>query len=185
MTQATITEALAELKVLQKRIASKREFILRYAVRAEHLKDPLEKDGGSVSAIATEIQSMNDLERNVLSIRRAIQIANENTDIQIENTIRTVADWLVWRREVAPGTRQFLSDLLRGIEAARGEAAKRNVALESRAREGVPTIGAERLDVTVNVNESELARRREELEAALETLDGKLSLKNATVVVSW
>src|SRR5215831_611359 len=101
MAQITITEALAELKTIDKRIEKKREFVLSYLLRQEMFKDPLEKDGGSVSAIRREMQSIVDLEERRITIRRAVQQANERNSVMVGKQTRTIADWLVWRREVA------------------------------------------------------------------------------------
>ena len=57
----------------EKRIAKKREFVLGYLLRQEMLKDPLEKDGGSVSALRRELQAIHDLEEWRVAIRRAIR----------------------------------------------------------------------------------------------------------------
>src|SRR3954452_7996422 len=102
MAQITITEALAELKTIDKRIEKKREFVLAYLLRQEMFKDPLEKDGGSVSAIRREMQAIGDLEERRITLRRAVQQANERNSVVVGKQVRTIADWLVWRREVAP-----------------------------------------------------------------------------------
>src|SRR5277367_6394116 len=102
MPPVTITEALAELKTIDKRIQKKREFVLGYLLRQEMFKDPLERDGGSVSAIKREMQSIRDLEERKIGIRRAIQQANERTNVTVGKQTRSIADWLVWKREVAP-----------------------------------------------------------------------------------
>ena len=44
----TCTELLAELKTIEKRIQTKRQFINEFAMRSGAFKDPLEKQGGSV-----------------------------------------------------------------------------------------------------------------------------------------
>lgn len=177
-SQLTITEALAELKVLAKRIDAKRQFIGQYMMRPEQLKDPHEKDGGTVSAIQRERQAIADLQTNVLSIRRAIQQANDTTSITVGSMTRTIADWLVWRRDIAPGEQAFLKAVANGINQQRSEALKRgqNLAPGDQAKPG---------DVVVNINEQELAKESEELEATLGTLDGQLSLKNATVTIEY
>lgn len=177
-SESTITEALAELKVIAKRIEAKRVFVGNYLMRPEQLKDPLEKDGGSVTAIQRELQAIGDLEQNVVNIRRAIQLANEATLIVVSGKTRSIADWLVWRRDVAPGQQRFLEALRKGIEHQRAEALKRGqqMADPSAAKAG---------DVIVNVNEQELLAQIEELDATLGTLDGQLSLKNATVTVQY
>ncbi len=177
MAQITITEALAELKTIDKRIQKKREFVLGYLLRQEMFKDPLEKDGGSVSAIKRETQAIHDLEERKISIRRAIQQANERNLVSVGKQTRSIADWLVWRREVAPNQQQFLAGIRARIEQARQEAVRRGAGLAASAEAARPN------DVIVNVNEQELARQIEELEDTLGKLDGQLSLKNATLLV--
>lgn len=179
MKQTTITEALAELHVVDKRIQTKRQFVQQYLLRLEKLKDPLEKDGGSVSVIAREMQAIADLEENRVTIRRAIQQANERTEITVGRTTRTIADWLVWRRDVAPGTQQFLRMLMSLIEKHRQDALRQGRQVTASSE----TARAD--DVVVNLNEQALHQRIEELETILQTLDGQLSLKNATTVVSY
>jgi hypothetical protein len=177
MAQITITEALAELKTIDKRIEKKREFVLSYLLRQEMFKDPLEKDGGSAAAIRRELQSIHDLEERKIAIRRAINAANEAASITTGGQTRTIADWLVWRREVAPKLSQFLASLRSRIEQARQEAARKGASLTTSAETARPN------DVVVNINEQELARQIETLEEALGHLDGQLSLKNATLMI--
>jgi molybdopterin converting factor small subunit len=177
MAQVTITEALAELKTIDKRIVKKREFVLGYLLRQEMFKDPLEKDGGSVSAIKREMQAIRDLEERKIAIRRAIQQANERNSVTVGRQVRSIADWLVWRREVAPVQQQFLANLRTKIEQARQEATRRGAGLSASQEAAKPN------DVIVNVNEQELAQHIEELEEVLGKLDGQLSLKNATLFI--
>jgi hypothetical protein len=177
MAQTTITEALAELKTIDKRIEKKREFVLTYLLRQEMFKDPLEKDGGSVSAIKRETQSIHDLEERKITIRRAVQRANEQNSVTVGRQTRTIADWLVWRREVAPIQQTFLANIRTRIEQARQEAARKGAGLSASAEAAKPN------DVIVNVNEQELAREIEGLEDVLGTLDGQLSLRNATLTI--
>jgi hypothetical protein len=177
MAQITITEALAELKTIDKRIEKKREFVLGYLLRQEMFKDPLEKDGGSVSAIKREMQSIHDLEERKITIRRAIQRANEQNAVTVARQTRSIADWLVWRREVAPIQQTFLANIRTRIEQARQEAARKGAGLSASAEAAKPN------DVIVNVNEQDLAREIEGLEEVLGTLDGQLSLRNATLTI--
>jgi hypothetical protein len=177
MPKITLTEALAELKTIDKRIAKKREFVLGYLLRQEMFKDPLEKDGGSVSAIKREMQSIHDLEERKITIRRAIQSANEQNSVTVAGQSRSIADWLVWRREVAPVQQTFLANIRTRIEQARQEAARKGAGLSGSAESAKPN------DVIVNVNEQELARQIEALEDVLGTLDGQLSLRNATLTI--
>jgi hypothetical protein len=177
MTQITITEALAELRTIDRRIGKKREFVTTYLLRQEMFKDPLEKEGGSVSAIRRELQSIHDLEERKILIRRAIQQANEATMVTVGKQTRSIADWLVWKRDVAPTLQAFLAQLRGKIEQARQEAARKGAGLSGSAESAKPN------DVIVNVNEQQLARDIESLEETLGALDGQLSLKNATVLI--
>lgn len=176
MAEVTITEALAELKVIDKRVQKKREFISQHALRAEAMRDPLEKEGGSELAIQRELQAIRDLDERKVFIRRSIQMANEATVVTVGGQSRSIAEWLVWRRDVAPGLAQFLRGIATGIDQNRKESLKRGVKL-------VDSDAAGSGDIIVNINEQALSQQIEDLEAVLGTLDGQLSLKNATVPV--
>lgn len=171
----TITEALAEIKTIDKRLSKKRQFVLDYLVRQERLKDPLDRDGGSSDAIALQRQSITDLEERKVLIRRAVQVANEQTTLTIGATARTIADWLVWRREVAPERQAFLASISRAIHNVRDDAKRKGLAIVTTG-----DVATNPTDVVVNVDEIELAGSIERLEEILGTLDGQLSLKNAT-----
>ncbi len=75
----TITEALQEIKTINKRLESKRRNILSYVGRDNRVKDPLEKEGGTVEFIKKERQALSDLEKRIISIRTAIQRSNLQT----------------------------------------------------------------------------------------------------------
>lgn len=173
----TVTEALAEIKTIGKRIEKKREAILQYCARQEIVRDPLEKDGGSVSFIERELQAINDLGTRQVAIRREIARVNSETMLTIGKSIRSIADWLVWRREVATGQKDCLSRIAQRIRMHRDEAMKKgfNVVEAGKA--------SNLSDLIVNVNERKLAEDIEDMENVLGILDGQLSLKNATVFI--
>lgn len=174
----TITEALAEIKTIGKRVEKKRATILQFIARADGAKDPLEKDGGSEKFIASERQAVADLNAHVIALRRGIQHANDTTTVTIGEQSRTISEWLTWRREVAPGNKQFLDSLRAGIQNLRQQVQRQGNAV-------VPAGGvAEKpTDVMININEHKLAQEIESLEETLGVLDGQLSLKNATVTI--
>ncbi len=180
MKETTITEALAELKVITKRIENKRQFVLQHLLIGQGMKDPLEKDGGSPQIIARELQSIHDLEEEQVRIRRAIAAANANNTITIAGEGRSIADWLTWRREISAGSIQFLREISKKIQGVRGEAARRGL-----ANAVVPTQNAKADDIVVNLSEAELGGEIERLDTTLGTLDGLLSLRNATIVVTY
>lgn len=173
---STITEALAELKMIDKRIEKKREFVSSYLMRHEMVRDPHEKDGGSVTAVARELQAIHDLEERKVRVRRRINEANLQTML-VNGATRSIAEWLIWRREVATSIGTFYDGLSNRIAQTRKEAVTKGVAVVSTGDSPKP------MDIVVNLNEQDLARWREEHAALLETLDGQLSLKNATTLV--
>lgn len=174
----TITEALAELKTLGKRIEKKREYVLSFLYRQDGIKDPLEKDGGSVEVVRRERQAIADLETRHVAIRTAIQKKNQETPITIGDITKTIAEWLTWRKEVAPGAQEFVKKMRMNINGARNQAQQKGW--------GVVQPGGtaqQPADFLIMVDEAELAAAAEQFETVLGTLDGQLSLKNATVMI--
>lgn len=168
--QTTITEALAELKTLAKRIDGKRNFIGSHLVYHASMKDPLTKDGGAPEVLRREQQAISDLEARVVAIRAAIQRANLETPITVQDQTKTVSEWLAWRKDVLPGQKSFYAGLTQGIN--------------SRRREFTTKASAAPEDIVVNVDEKGLAEAIERINIIESTLDGQLSLKNATVTIT-
>ncbi len=179
MEKLTITEALAEVKTINKRLVKKGEFILTYLVRQEKFKDPLLADGGSPVAIQRELQSVKDLNERIVAIRRAIAKANAETVLALGGQTRSIADWLTWRREVAGSMQTFYGKLAQQINAVRTDAVRKNVSVVPAGGDAKPD------DVYVNLSEQGLAQIREEMETILGDLDGKLSLLNATTFIEF
>ena len=176
MAKLTITEALAEIKTASARIDKKREAVMRYFSRDSRLRDPLEVDGGSKEFVRRERQSIADLEERIVRIRSAIQEVNLHTPLTIGHRTNTVSQWLNWRREVSARHKGFLNQMAQALTAVRQNA----------LRQGMQVTDKENYapgDVLVMVNEQELAREIEELENVLGSLDGKLSLLNATTLI--
>ena len=83
----TITEALAELKTVSARLDKKREFVLRHIIRESKLCDPLEKNGGSKTVIARDLQSIGDLEQLEVvlgTLDGQLSLLNATTVIEID-----------------------------------------------------------------------------------------------------
>jgi len=178
MADLTITEALAETKTIDARIVKKREFIASSLYRQEQLKDPFEKQGGAVAVISQERQSIADLSERKIQLRRAIQVANESTQVTIGKTTRSISDWLIWRREVAPGLKDMLASFATGIRTIRAEAQRKGMAIVTTG-----DLAQKPTDLILHIDEKQLAEQIEDLELVLGQLDGQLSLKNATTVV--
>ena len=173
----TVTEALAEIKTIGKRIGKKTEFIKQYVIRQEQVKDPLEKDGGSVKALKAESQGIADLQKRIIVIRSAIMRSNLATQLTIGPVTMSVADWLTWRKDVAPLEVKRIAELRQGIESTRQQFRAKGVTVGAAGADLKPT------DLVVSVDEAALAAQAEELENVLGVLDGKLSLLNATTTL--
>lgn len=181
VTRYTITEALADLKTIGARIEKKREFIGANLARQFGLTDPLEKAGGSVAIIQRELQAIADLEKRHLAIRTSIQRVNHETPITVEGVTHSIAEWLTWRKEIAPGIQTWNKRVRDALAANRKQAQQKGFGVVS----ATAIVGAEpeRTDLIVNIDEAALAASIEQMETILGTLDGQLSLKNATVMI--
>jgi len=167
----TITEALAEVKTLNARIAKKRQGVANYLLRDARLRDPMEAEGGVVDWIKRESQAIGDLEQRIVSIRTAIQRANLQTRLKVGSQTKVIAEWLNWRREVADGQKQHLNGLAGQIVNAR------RTVQNNKLPDGTHP------DLVVHLSEKDLGAQIETMEQTLGELDGKLSLLNATTTV--
>ena len=175
----TITEALAEIKTLIKRINKKQTFIQSNLLRDSCFQDDLEKNGGSPKVIVEERQSIKDLENRIIALRSAISKKNQSTELTIVEQSKTIADWLIWRRDVMPNYQQFLNNMTNQVARAKQQAS-------NNVRHKVDTDGrqsSEQVGITVHIDEKKLAEEIEQLEEILGSLDGQLSLLNATTMI--
>jgi len=173
----TITEALAELATIDKRLSKKSEEMKPYVAHDDQIKDPFIKTGGSEKYIVEQRQSFNDLQTRKINLRGAIARANAETMIQIGKQEMSVADWLVWKRECYGVKSGMLKGLLSHVQGARAEAQKRGVGFVKQESVSVPE------DIVVCLDEQALIEELDELEETYGRLDGLLSLKNATTTI--
>lgn len=181
MFNITITEALAEIKTIGKRVETKQSQLRSFLFRDSRMKDPMEKDGGSEEFIKRERQAIEDLQRRVIALRFAVQKANMVTPLKLGEKEMTVYEWLIWRKEVAPHLQTQLSSMWNDLQNARATAQRQGISVVAAA--AAVQGGSDAKEVVVNINEQELARQREEVETSLGELDGRLSLINATTMV--
>lgn len=171
----TITEALAEIKLIDNKITAKETFVLGNLYRAKHLPDPLADTKAKVEA---EVQATMDLRRRRVKIRKAIAEANIKTEITIKASTLTIFEWLTWRREVSEKEKTFLRsihvNIKRGIDSVT-TAPKFYKDAESQENKIVELLPS--LDYSV------FANAEAEVQEMLDKLDGLLSLKNATVTI--
>ena len=171
----TITEALAEIKTINARILKRLETAVPYLLRDSRIRDPLEKDGGSASFIASEMQAVADLRTRAILLRTSIQKINLEKAISVNGDTRTVSEWLTWRREHSATQKSFVENLIRSIGNAREKFRKEGgvTALQNRPS-GVPEG-----ELVVNLDERWILSEQDRLEKSLGDLDGQLSLFNA------
>ena len=174
----TITEALSEVKLIQKRLERKRDFVKQFLWRQDIMRDPLAGNGGSVEVIQSTLQAIQDLGVRRIQIRSAIAAANRETMIEVEGVTYSIADWLTWRREVAPFERELLVGMRVSIEGARKQAGEKQIRVAALGEE--PT---ERRDIRVNIDEVSLAKNLDRTETTLGRLDGLLQVANATTQI--
>lgn len=172
----TITEALAEIKLIDKKVSSGGEFIKTYAVRSAAFADPLQKNGGSPNVLASQIQSVNDLLKRKLFLRESINRKNAETHVVIEGEDKTISEWLVWRREVAPLEQSTLRSIVQKVEAERAATTRQAAQVVSDEKAAV-----NQRDLIVHVPEKVFHDRLAKIDDILGRLDGILSMKNATV----
>jgi hypothetical protein len=170
----SISEALGQLAVIDQQIEKKQQLISDYLFRDAAVRDPLARDGGTAEVLAREYRSIQALLGRKVRIRRVVQSANEQATITHGDTTRSIADWLVWKREVVSDRSRFLVQLRNRIEQARREAPRHRPAAAEKSSGS---------DLVVNLNEQELSSELELLEELQGYLAGQLALKNATVVV--
>jgi hypothetical protein len=161
MPTLTLAEALARLDALGRLSEQKRRFVEAHLLRPEPLRDPLAREGGSPAALARELGSLARLRERHVLLRRLIQRAYEGASLTLGEETRSVADWLVWKREVAPRRTFFLR----------------------RLRERIRTIRERGVPVLVHLDEQALAAAAERLEQTRGQLEGQLQLKNATLTI--
>lgn len=183
MAKLTITEALQEIKTIGSRIEKKRQNVGKFIARDARVRDPFEKDGGSQAYLTQERQGIRDLQSRAVAIRTAIQRSNLASSVTIGETTRTVAEWLTWRREISESEKQFLSGMAQNIQNVRAQLQQKGGKLVSAASDRYTSEPTAPPEVIVAVDEQSLLSEIENMETTLGTLDGRLSLFNATTVI--
>lgn len=178
MPKITVTEALAELPTLKKRITKLRVEIGNYSSRPAKERDPHYKiEGGSRGWIERQLQSVRDMETRYLRIRQSIQRSNLDSMLSVEGVERPVMEWLNWRNEIAKEQGMMPQALLNAIQR------QRKAATAAGGKLGTEKEAQGDNDIIVNVHESDLIDQVQKHETIMGALDGKLSLHNATTMI--
>lgn len=178
MEKITITEALSEVNLIKKKITAKQAKITGSLTRFENQKDPYESDGGSTKMITSESQALNDLGRRLIKIRAEISRVNLENEITLGEETKSIHDWLVWKRELATASINFVKTVYTAV--------KNNMDSISRQPQVFKDdTGTTHLAKLIsNIDYAEWIKLDEKLNEKLDILDGKLSLKNATILIN-
>lgn len=180
METLKITQALSEIKLAEKKIASSLTFVLKNAKRDERLRDPFEKDKTTQEAmVKAELQSIADNEKRVVSLRMAINKANLENSITIEGQTKTIAEWIIWKRDILPR----LQDRLERMNKELVVSPKVTTSAELWQRE-VNRQAPEVVNHVFNISEKKLLEEIQLVQSIEEKLDGMLSLSNANIDVT-
>lgn len=174
----TITEALAELKTIDSKISSTEDFLQQYSFRQGSSIDPLADEGGSDKVIPQRMQALKDLLERKVTIRSAVNNKNAETPLEVCGITRTVAEWIIWRRETFKREVMAFQKILGHVQEARRVCIEKSFTFIEGAQPSKVT------EVSCFVSEAGLSDKIEQLREIESTLDGKLSMLNATTTVT-
>lgn len=176
--EMTITEALAEINLIKKKVEGKTEFVRGLLYRGSHQVDAFEKEGGASLVLKREEQAIDDLRQRLVSIRSAISKANIENKIVVNNDERTIFDWLTWKREV-------FNDERARLQVQINELLTLNQKEQSRPEVWKDEKGETQIVRYIRHQSlGDVQKKLEEMTEKYNKLDGQLSLKNATIKVS-
>lgn len=177
--ELTITQALAKINVLKKRIENKAAFVREHVARQKMYEDPFAAEGGTPKEIVSAQDSIRKNSESVIKLRCAINASNTLTYVEAAHLRRSIAAWLIWKREVEPSERTRVAALLEAIKRTRETAASKKVQVVSHDGEA-----QEPLDLMINIDEKALRLKASLLDDITGELDGELSQSNATTTIN-
>lgn len=184
MEKLTITEGLAEITLIKKKLLAKQSKIKDMLTRVEHLPDVFEKEGGSQEVVGREMQGISDLVHRLIRIRAAISKANLLTliviaDDQGDKITMTIHDWLIWKREAARDFIGFVAGVNKSVRAHMENAGRQPQVYKDEAG------NVQVAKIKINLDYPAWLALESSTTDRLQKLDGQLSLKNATVVIEF
>lgn len=149
-------------------------------VRFSIEEDKFSKDGGAEKVLTSELQSIENLNLNLIKIRSAIMKANLENNIVIDGASLPIYSWLVWRKEVFNVLQRTYEDIW--------EKTKQEVDKSMRTPQVVKDNEGKVIElarVIPNMNHVECQKIFQKISETNDSLDGKLSLANATIVIEF
>ncbi len=173
----TITEALAELKLITNKVAKKQEWVLQNLVKPKHIADPLVDKGGLVAVMKQEMQAINDLQTRAVVIRRSIMASNIATQATVLEVTKTIYEWLVWKKDIAQNKNRFLSSIYANTKREFDKIANQPQAAKTDDNKTIL------IELEANTDYMQCTTDAAYIQEILDKLDGVLSLKNATTTI--
>jgi len=177
--KVTVTEALAEIVLIGKKMEKHRSFIQGHISMYDYEDDPFEKEGGTKEMNSRVIQAITDLGQRLVRIRSLVAESNLRTVLTIGKTTLSLADWLVWRREIAESLQQVFMGATKQANNAISINREKPRLVPKQAEDQEQQIAK----LILNVDIPSLDKSAMEIEEILGVLDGKLSLLNATTII--
>lgn len=175
-TKITITEALAEVQLIKKKLEVNRSEVKQQLIKPEHVPDPYGQVGGMAARNLALVQSISDLEKRLVTIRSRIAAANISNTLTVSERTQSIHDWLTWKREVLPNEKTFLTTVIDSTRSTLKQAGERPSVWE---KDGEKQL----VKFTTMVDIPKFVEEAAKLSEIEERLDGQLSLKNATIVI--
>lgn len=168
-----IATAFAEIRLANKKIEAKRDFIMRNLFLDDRLKDPFIKDGTTQQAeVDSALQSISDLKEYILRLNTAIARTNANNSLKVEGVERTVAEWLTWRNRILPVEREMVMNIASMLERTTRD-----------NRDYGRSVQTPPPNLTYMIGEAWVSKERDRLDTIDESLDGMLSVFNAVTEI--
>lgn len=174
----TITEALAEINLIKKKITDAEMSIRTILVRASHVPDVYQAHGGGAEMVKRTQQATKDLRTRLVTIRGEISRANIDNQLTINKKTMSIFDWLSWKREIYPGLELNLKAQIEDLRGYQKRQAERPEVWKD--TEGKTQLVQYQYNVDLKLLEDEYS----ELVDTYGKLDGQLSLRNATIMIN-
>lgn len=117
-TQMSVTQALPELKLLNKRIEKLSDNVYNWC-KVSHNGSPVDKDKHKIET-QSQLQSFNDLLNRRDAIKRAIILSNATTKVKVGNWEGTVAEAIDYKNSINT-KRYLLANMKSSLSSAREE----------------------------------------------------------------
>lgn len=201
----TVHEAMAELKMLKKRIASKQNGTYVAVNKHSNKKINGKEIDEFIKDIDSEYQSVEDMWNRYFAIKKQLSLSNAKTIVKIAGKDYTVAEAIEMKRDSGIDIKFMIDVILNQYATAQKECIKKNNALEEKADTYVSQLygtkdkaAADEVMAVrktyIDTNSVEVVTgtdlikkinaRKDALDKFMTEVDAKLSISNATTFIT-